>query len=314
MCDSTAPSAWRRADRKPKPRTRIKEPDDGRSTDHRCMPHAARHRQGRQGRALGHSPAATGCRRPTRAQRAHRHRYRRCRRHHLGHQRPGRPAERRHRPHVGAGCRLRRAGQRRDARSLLRLGHHQRQHGGGLDHVGRGGSGDRRRHRDDVDDGTPRRRPVDDGLRQSAASREAPAIAPGRLRRRGRDPGGHQPGGHRPPGAFEPAASRDRDREWLFQQKRRAGFSRGRQTGARSGRISAPADDAGGPGRAEARLRGHGRFSARRERHDLSQAYSREVSRSRRSTTSTMPATRRAWSMARRQCCWRRRATPRNTA
>ena len=62
---------------------------------------------------------------------------------------------------------------------------------------------------------------------------EAPAIAPGCLRRRGRDPGGHQPGGHRPPGAFEPAASRDRDRQWLFQQKRRAGFSRGRKIGAR---------------------------------------------------------------------------------
>ena len=45
----------------------------------------------------------------------------------------------------------RRAGQRRDARSLLRLGHHQRQHRRRLDHVGHGGPRDRRRHRDDVD-------------------------------------------------------------------------------------------------------------------------------------------------------------------
>ena len=62
-----------------------------------------------------------------------------------------------------------------------------RQPGCGLDHVGRGGSRDRRRHRKDVDGDAARRRPVDDGLGQSAAPRQASAVAPGRLRRRDRD-------------------------------------------------------------------------------------------------------------------------------
>ena len=54
-------------------------------------------------------------------------------------------------------------GQRGDARPLLRLRHHQRQHGRKLDHGGCGRPRHRRRLRDDVDGGPARRRPDDDG-------------------------------------------------------------------------------------------------------------------------------------------------------
>ena len=71
----------------------------------------------------------------------------------------------------------------RHARSFLRLRHHQRQYGGGLDHVGLGGSRGRRRHGDDVDGRPTRRGAVHDGRRQPASARAASAIASGRVRR-----------------------------------------------------------------------------------------------------------------------------------
>ena len=80
---------------------------------------------------------------------------------------------------------------RRHARPLLRLRHHHREHGGGLDHVGPGRPRDRRRHREDVDADAARRRADDDGLRQPAPARTPPAVAPGCLRRRHRNAGRH---------------------------------------------------------------------------------------------------------------------------
>ena len=71
--------------------------------------------------------------------------------------------------------------------SLLRLGHHQRQHGGGLDHGRCRGSRNRRRHRKDVDGDASRRRSVDDRLGQSAASCKTSSVSPGCLRRCNRD-------------------------------------------------------------------------------------------------------------------------------
>ena len=116
-----------------------------------AVPHAPRHRQGRQGRARRHPPAA-------------------ARRHGAGRARAtattstpptsttssGAPA-RRSASRAATSAAWRRSTpattsrrQRRHARPLLRLGHHHRQPGRGLDHVGHGGRRDRRRHRDDV--------------------------------------------------------------------------------------------------------------------------------------------------------------------
>ena len=245
------------------------------------MQDAAGHWQGRQGRAVGHSSAAAGRHGAAGAGRSHRDRHRRCRRHHLGHQLAARPAERRSRPDVGARCRLRCPRQRRHAGSVLRLRHHQRQHGGGLDHVGLRGSRHRRRHRDDVDGGPPRRGPVHDGQRQSASARAASAVASGRLRRRRRDAGRHYAGGCRPARIREPAAGRQCHQGRPFRQEPRAGLSRGRQPRARPRGISAAADHARRAGRPQARLPGGGGLSARRQGHDLSQPDPAEVSRSR---------------------------------
>ena len=96
-----------------------------------------------------------------------------------------------------------------------------------------------------------------------------------------------------------------------FKQERRAGLSRGRQPGARPRGISAAADHARRPGRAEAGVPAGRRLPARRQGHDLPQADPRRNIPISRSSTSTMPATRRAWSTARRRCCWPRRPTPR---
>ena len=124
-----------------------------------------------------------------RAGRAQRDQHRRGRRRHLGHQRAARAAGRRPRPDVGARRRLRRARERRHARPLLRLGHHRVN----LAAASRScracrGSGDRRRHRDDVD-GKGRRSGggplmMDAGNLRLRARH--PQIAPGRLRRRHR--------------------------------------------------------------------------------------------------------------------------------
>ena len=180
----------------------------------------------------------------------HRHQHRRCRRHHLGHQRPGRPAERRSGADVRARCRLRRARLRRDAGPVLRLGYHQRQHGGGFDHGGRGGSGDRGRNRDDVDGRPPRPGPDDDGHRQSAPARQTPAIASGRLRRCHRDHGGHFATGCRCARARKPEAGGEARSTRPFQQQPGAGSSRRRHARAGQGRISAAADHDGRLGRA----------------------------------------------------------------
>ena len=218
------------------------------------MPDAAGHRQGRQGRAVGHSSAAARRHGVAGAGRSHRDQYRRCRRHHLGHQFAARAAERRSRPDVGARCRLRRPRQRRHAGSLLRLRHHQRQHGGGLDHVGLRGSRRRRRHRDDVDGGPPRRGAVHDGHRQSSPARQPSAVASGRLRRRRRDARRHHAAGRRRARAGEPEEGGARHQGRSFRQEPRCGLSRGWQPGARPRGISAAADHARRAGRAETRL------------------------------------------------------------
>ena len=178
-----------------------------------------------------------------------------------GTSRPARPAGRRPRPHVGARRRLRRPRQRRDARPLLRLGHHQREHRRRIHHVGLGGSGDRRRHRDDVDARPPRQRPVHDGRRQPAPARQASAVASGRLRRRHRDHGRHHAARRRRARAREPAARRACHQERPLRQEPGAGLSRGRHPRARPRGISAPADHARRARGAEAVLRGHCRLS-----------------------------------------------------
>ena len=124
---------------------------------------------------------------------AQRPEHRRGRRHHLGHQFAARRAERRSGSHGGTRCGLRRALQRRHAGSLLRLRHHRGQSGGHAHHVRHGRSGDRRRHRDDVDLRTARQRagPVH-GQRQPAPARSAPATASGRVRRCHRHAGRHR--------------------------------------------------------------------------------------------------------------------------
>ena len=245
------------------------------------MQDAARHRQGRQGRAVGHSSAAAWRHRAARVGEAHRHRHRRCRRYHLGHQLAARAAERRSRPDVGAGCRLRFSRQRRHARSLLRLGHHQRQHGRRLDHVGLRGSGDRRRHRDDVDGRPPRRRPVHDGRRQSSPAREASAVAPGRLRRRRRHARGYHTKRRRRARPGESKARGRRHQGRPFRQQSRSGSSRGRQPCARPRGISAAANHARRPCRAETCLYRGRRLSARRQGHHLPQSHSAKIPRSR---------------------------------
>ena len=67
-------------------------------------------------------------------------------------------------------------------------------------------------------------------------------------------------------------------RERLLRQKPRAGAPRGRHARARPRGISAPADDARGPRRAQARVPGDGGRADRRGRHHLSQADHAEVS------------------------------------
>ena len=245
------------------------------------MQNAAGHWQGRQGRAVGHSSAAAGRHGVAGAGRSHRDRYRRCRRHHLGHQFAARPAERRSRPDVGARCRLRCPRQRRHAGSVLRLRNHQRQHGGRLDHVGLRGSRDRRRHRDDVDGRPPRRGPVHDGQWQSSFARPPSAVASGGLRRRRRDARRHYAAGCRQAGVREPAAGRQRHQERPFRQEPRSRPSRGWQPCARPRGISAAADHARRTGRSQAGLHGGGGLSARRQGHDLSQPHPAKISRSR---------------------------------
>ena len=105
-----------------------------------------------------------------------------------------------------------------------------------------------------------RRRADDDGLRQSAPARAASAVAPGCLRRCGRDARRHFARGHRQAGADEPAARRRRHQERPFQQEPGAGLSRGRQPRARQGGVPAAADDAGSARGAEARVPGGGRL------------------------------------------------------
>ena len=91
----------------------------------------ARHRQGRQGRAVGASSAAARLDRPQGARRAQQASTPPKSDDVIwGTHRPGRPAGRRPRPHVGARRRLRRPRQRHDPRPLLRLGHHRGESGG----------------------------------------------------------------------------------------------------------------------------------------------------------------------------------------
>ena len=99
--------------------------------------------------------------------------------------------------------------QRRDAGPLLRLRHHQRQHGGQCDHGGRRGSGDRRRHRDDVDGGT--------------ASGGGPFMMDaGNLRLRARHPQSHQGVCADAVATLEGITREDVDRLGLESQKRAA--------------------------------------------------------------------------------------------
>src|SRR6266478_6007324 len=187
------------------------------------------HWQGRKRRTIGHSSAAAWRDGVAGLGRAHRDRHRRCRRHHLGHQFPARPAERRSRPDVRAGRWLRFSRQRRDSRPLLWFGHYQRQHGGRLDHVGLRGTRYRWWHRNDVDGGPPRRRPFHDGCWQSSPPRKAPAIASRCLRRRRCDARRHYAGGSRQTGARESTEGRQRHQTRPFRQEPRSGLSRGWQ-------------------------------------------------------------------------------------
>ena len=129
-------------------------------------------------------------------------------------------------------------------------------------------------------EGTARRRPVHDGRRQSAPARPASAIASGRLRRCGGDAGRHHARGRRQARAGKPEAGGARDRERLFRQEPRPRLSRGRQPRARQGGISAAADHAGRSRRAEAGIPGGGGLSARRQGHHLPQSDPAETSRS----------------------------------
>ena len=162
---------------------------------------------------------------------------------------PARQAGRRSRPHGRARCGLRHQGERHDARPLLRLGHHRRQSRGGLDHVGHGRSGRRRRHGDDVlhvVDGRSEIAAVH-GRGQPASARAASAVASGRLRRRHRDAGRHPAPGARRAGAGQPAARRRGHQGRPFRQEPRARLSRRRHARARPRGIPAPADDARRP-------------------------------------------------------------------
>ena len=132
---------------------------------------------------------------PRRDRRAQRPRHVEGRRHHLGHEQPVRHAGRRPRAHGCPRCRLRRQGERRHARPLLRQRHHVVQPRRRHDRLRSRGHRHRRRHRHDVDlRGEPRPRPAAvHGRRQHPPALDPPAAAPGHLRRRHRHAGGHPP-------------------------------------------------------------------------------------------------------------------------
>ncbi len=95
------------------------------------------------------------------------------------------------------------------------------------DHVGHGGPGDRRRHRDDVDDRHAARRPGLHRQRQPAPARPAPAVAPGHLRRRHRHARRHRTRSDLDALALrKPAARRGGHRRRPFRQEPGAGVSR----------------------------------------------------------------------------------------
>ncbi len=109
--------------------------------------------------------------------------------------------------------------------------------------------------------------------RQSPAARPPPAIAPGRLRRCGRNPRGHFAAGCRRTGAGEPEAGGCRHQGRLFQQEPCSGSSRGRPSGPRPRRISAAADHDRRACGFEAGLHRGGGLCARRQGHHLPQAH-----------------------------------------
>ena len=188
----TARSCWRWSQRRGHP-----ERGTGRAMPDALIIDACRtprDRQAGKGRAGPPAPAAPRPDRPRGAGGAQRLRHRRRRRRRVGHELAGRDAERRPRSHVRARRRLRRAGERRDARPLLRLGDHGQQHRGERDHGRDGGPGHRGRHRDDV---VAEEGPHADGCGQRAPAVDPPAVAPGRVRRRDRDARGHPTRGPR---------------------------------------------------------------------------------------------------------------------
>ena len=127
--------------------------------------------------------------------------------------------------------------------------------------------------RDDVDEGRRGERPDDDGRRQSAPARAAPAVASGRLRRRDRDAGRHHARGRRRARPREPEARRRRRsqdghfKKSLVPVQTRTAASRSTTKSIRGRRPrwkGSPRSKPAFPAIAD--------YAARRQGHDLSRA------------------------------------------